>query len=228
MSAIAKSNGFASRDAVAGSGLQLVTETKFMQQYRTASAAHGGGSVIAVKNAAGQIEIFTTGTDGSVWNFYPDPASSTGFRSIRTGLTVSTGKPIAAGLNAMGFLVVFAVKGLTLNYAIESPQAGPARWGSVQEARLTPPSDATTIDRVLCYNIGRALYVGVLFQTVYGNARYWPLYCAIWGAVPTTCLCRSSAGIGHRRAHNPAAAGSLQPRYHGHLSADRQHQGMLY
>jgi hypothetical protein len=127
MSAIAKSNGFASRDAVAGSGLQLVTETKFMQQYRTASAAHGGGSVIAVKNAAGQIEIFTTGTDGSVWNFYPDPASSTGFRSIRTGLTVSTGKPIAAGLNAMGFLVVFAVKGLTLNYAIESPQAGPCR-----------------------------------------------------------------------------------------------------
>jgi integrase/recombinase XerD len=44
----------------------------------------------------------------------------------------------------------------------------------------------------------------------------------------TACLCRSSAGIGHRRAHNPAAAGSLQPRYHGHLSADRQHQGMLY
>jgi integrase/recombinase XerD len=39
---------------------------------------------------------------------------------------------------------------------------------------------------------------------------------------------RPSAGIGHRRAHNPVATGSLQPRYHRHLSAHRQYQGVLY
>ena len=39
---------------------------------------------------------------------------------------------------------------------------------------------------------------------------------------------RSSAGIGHRRAHDPAAAGSLQPGHHSHLSAHRQHQGVLH
>ena len=41
-------------------------------------------------------------------------------------------------------------------------------------------------------------------------------------------LCRASAGIGHRRAHDSTAAGSSQPGYHGHLSAHRHYQSVLY
>jgi integrase/recombinase XerD len=39
--------------------------------------------------------------------------------------------------------------------------------------------------------------------------------------LPTACVCSSSPGIRHRRAHHSASAWSSQPRYHGHLSAHR-------
>lgn len=178
------------QDSLEKNDLHFVTETKFMHQYRAATAAHGGGSIITVKNAAGQIEIFTTATDGTVWNFYPDPAISTGFQAIPTGLSVPVGKDasppvIAAGLNIMGFLVVFAVNNLDLNYVVGSPQAGTARWSKVQKADLSPPGDAKKISKILCYNIDRALYVGVLFRSFQSSQYFYPFDYAIWGTVAT-------------------------------------------
>jgi integrase/recombinase XerD len=41
-------------------------------------------------------------------------------------------------------------------------------------------------------------------------------------------ICRSSAGIRHRRAHHPAAAWSSQPGYYGQVSVPRRHQGLLH
>src|SRR5206468_6246556 len=47
-------------------------------------------------------------------------------------------------------------------------------------------------------------------------------------SLPAPRLCRSSVGIGHRRAHHPTAAWSSQPRYHGQVSLPRRYQGVLY
>ena len=39
--------------------VQLTVETRFMQNYRVASPVNGGGEVFAVRNGAGQVQVFT-------------------------------------------------------------------------------------------------------------------------------------------------------------------------
>ena len=58
--------GSSAVDADTVGGPSLLTETKFMQQYRIAAAAHGGGDVAAVRNGLGQVQVFTIGNDGAV------------------------------------------------------------------------------------------------------------------------------------------------------------------
>jgi hypothetical protein len=164
-------------------GPQLVTETKFMQQYRIASAAHGGGDIASVRNGAGQVEVFTVGTDGSVWNFYPDPSSDTGYSSVKTGLQASN---VAAGVDNDGNIVVFASSNVVLNYVVEVPgQTGAARWGSVQQASVPMPLSPIAIARVYTQEIGGQLYVGVLTQMQNAvSGKTYAFSYSVWDAAP--------------------------------------------
>ena len=56
--------------------------------------------------------MFTIGTDGAVWNFYPDPTSDTGYSSVQTGLVA---RAVAAGVDSSGRVVVFAANNVVLN-----------------------------------------------------------------------------------------------------------------
>lgn len=67
-----------------------------MQNYRIATAVNGGGEAVTVQNGAGQVEVFTTGSDSTVWNFYPDPTSDTGYSGVSTALQAGT---VAAGVD---------------------------------------------------------------------------------------------------------------------------------
>lgn len=66
-------------DAVAvPSGPQATDiQYKLSQSYRIATGVNAGTDVEAIANASSQIELFTVGSDGMVWNFYPDSASGT-------------------------------------------------------------------------------------------------------------------------------------------------------
>jgi hypothetical protein len=163
-------------------GAHLNTETKFMQQYRIAAAAHGGGDIVALRNGRGQVETFTVGTDGTVWNFYPDTNSDTGYSSVSTGLAA---KWVVAGLNAAGRIVLFAANNLVLNYVVETGQAGANRWGSVMTAQLSLPSTALAISGLYAQQIGGRLYVGALtrFQSASPGNSYALAY-ALWDDQP--------------------------------------------
>lgn len=144
-------------NAVGGStGFQLQTETKFMQQYRTGSAAHGGGDLASIEGKSG-VEAFSIGTDQTVWNFYPETSGETRTGAVSTGLPASK---VASGVDKSGKIVLFSANNLVLNYVIE--QSGSTRWGSVQTATLDLPQGAKQISEIYTAQIGGNLYVGVL------------------------------------------------------------------
>src|SRR3954469_6128466 len=96
---------------------QIAVDRKFMHDYRIASAVNGGGEITAVSNSSGQVELFTLGSDGTIWNFYPDPSSESGYQGVSTGMT---GGAIAAGVDSKGRVVVFASNALEVNYIYET------------------------------------------------------------------------------------------------------------
>lgn len=156
---LVKARGVATHQQT-GSGPQLVTETKFMQQYRVGAAVHGGGQILAVRNADGDVEVFSVATDGTVWNFYPDPSSGTGYGSVSTGLTAQA---IAVDLDANGSLVVFGSFNQTILYVRETGIQG-ARWGSVQVAQLPLPLSPITVAGIYTHRIAGKLYVAALTE----------------------------------------------------------------
>ncbi len=116
-----------------------LVETKFMQNYRVAAAVHGGGDIVAVANGNGQVEVFTVGTSGKVWNFYPDSTSPTGYSKATTGLTAAV---LAAGTDKQGRIVLFAATGTELSYVYEINQPT-ARWSPVAPIQI--PLDGSSV-----------------------------------------------------------------------------------
>jgi hypothetical protein len=144
---------------------QLGIETKFMQSFRVATAVSGGSEVVSVRNGNGEVELFTTGTDGTIWNFYPDPTSDTGYNGVSTGLTAAT---IAVGVDSSGKIVVFAATGLTLTYIVENDDPI-NRWSPPQTITVPQPSNPVAIAKLFAAEISGALYVAVL--TKYNSSQ---------------------------------------------------------
>lgn len=137
---------------------QITVETKFNQGYRTASAVNGGGEIVSVCNRSGQVELFTLGTDGNIWNFYPDPTSDTGYTGVCTALASST---FAATVDNSGNIVVFGAIGLQLFYVTEINSKG-ARWSAPANVPLPGVNNGIAISKIVTERIGQAIYVGVL------------------------------------------------------------------
>jgi hypothetical protein len=141
-------------------GPQLSVETKFMQNFRVAAAVSGGSEVVAIRNGQGQVQIFTTGTDNTVWNFYPDPNSDTGYRGVSTGLSAGT---VSAGVDSSGRIILFAPIGLQLQYIYETGNPG-SPWSAPQSVSVPQPAGAIKIAAVMAAEKGGNLYVAVLTQ----------------------------------------------------------------
>lgn len=161
-----------------GHGPQLVTETKLMQQYRVGSAVHAGGQVASVRNRAGDVEIFTIGTDGRIWNFYPDQTSETGYRSVQLDIAAQC---VAADIDDNGHVVVFGSSGLTLYYATETGMRGDGRWGPTKTATLPLPPSPLAIAGIMTKVIDGKLYAGVLTSCKSAVGKTFRLsYCCTW------------------------------------------------
>lgn len=156
----------------------VVPESRFMQNYRIASAVHGGSSASAIMNGNGDVELFTSGTDTLVWNIYPDPASATASSSTQTGLA---GEVIATGLTPSGNIVVFVAQGTNLLYTVEQPQSK-NRWSPAKMIDVPLPSKARRIAKISTAQIGNKLYIGVLVEA---DASVGIIYNLSWGVWDT-------------------------------------------
>lgn len=152
-------------DPYVGPGVAM--ETKLMKQYRLGSPVHAGLQGAAVRNKDGQVELFTIGTDGTVWNFAPEKNSSTAYRLVDTKLK---GDFIAAGVDHGGSIVILAGAKTGVSYVVKFH--GKEKWSPVTAASL-PPADWPTGSpgegkpslirpkRIYTSTVGGQLYVGV-------------------------------------------------------------------
>ena len=164
------------------SGTGITVETKLMHQYRLASPVHPERQGAAVCNKAGQVELFTAGSDGTVWNFYPDPTSDTGYRQVPTGLT---GRVVAAGADKDGNIVVFTGSKGAVDYVSKKP--GDTIWSNVNSATLpVQRREFPPVYKVLEIHVRTFdgdLYVAVIGSQTSGSQ---PTYVALsnWTATP--------------------------------------------
>ena len=83
----------------------VTAASKLTESYRITSQVDGGKQLAAIANPKLGVELFTIGNDGTIWNFYPDPNSDTGYSSCDTGLK---GTMLAVGLDANGRINLFS------------------------------------------------------------------------------------------------------------------------
>lgn len=138
--------------------LQMTVQTRFQQNYRIASAVNAGSDTIAIRNGRGAVELFTVGSDNTVWNFYPDPASDTGYSGVSTGLASGT---MGAGVDANGNIVLFTSQGTQLQYVVESPN-GTTRWGQPAPIDVPQMPGSQRIAALFTREIAGQLYVAAL------------------------------------------------------------------
>lgn len=97
------------------SSIQNATiNTKLMQNYRLASKISPNG-ICGIINEDGNIELFTIGSDNSVWNIYSDPYSDTGYNIQWTEFSGGS-VAIASGRDNDGRMIVFSAIGNYLFY----------------------------------------------------------------------------------------------------------------
>ncbi len=153
----------------------VLTETKYMQQYRLRSELYGSyADIVAVCNASEEMEFFIT-YSGKVWNYYPNPsqAAKYGVTELKFNLGNGIRAPIrlAVDTDAQGKVIVFAAHANHLQCIHETSEAGAKRWGEASDIPLfkksndsEPPSASKTISDLYTRNIDNALYIGVLVE----------------------------------------------------------------
>jgi len=162
--------------------VKLEVETALTHSYRVASAVNAGGTIEAVRNAAGDVELFTLGTDSTIWNFYPDPTSASGYRGVSTGIHATT---FDVGRDAQGAVTLFFADGKSLSYVTEAPKQS-ARWPKAKPIGYSAPPDTVRIARVLVRRIDNRLYVAALAEYVAVPKHLYELRYAIWDAPQST------------------------------------------
>jgi hypothetical protein len=126
-------------------GPHLSVETKFMQNYRVATPVHAGGEIAAIANGNGQVELFTIGSDGTVWNIYPDPSSQTGYNSVSMGFKAEI---MAVATSSKGQILLFTAHGMQISYVQETGEPN-ARWSPSKQFTLTPNSGSAIPPKIL-------------------------------------------------------------------------------
>lgn len=169
----------------------VVPESRFMQNYRIASAVHGGSSASAIMNGQGNVELFTSATDTLIWNIYPDPNSETASTSTQTGLA---GEVIATGLTPSGNIVLFVAQGTNLLYTVEQPQSA-TRWSPAKMIDVPLPSRAQRIAKISTAQVGNKLYIGVLVEAAGSVGIIYNLSWGVWDSKAPTALNRTTVQL---------------------------------
>src|SRR5262245_32340461 len=94
----------------------LVSAT-LMQQYRMEAPVSATGEVQSVLDGAGNLAVFTNGTNNRIYANRSTPGSDTGWTQSDTGLQSSQ---FAAGLDANGRLVVVIPSGQGVTFVEEN------------------------------------------------------------------------------------------------------------
>lgn len=157
--------------------LQLTPQTRFQENYRIATAVNAGSDVVALRNGRGDVELFTVGSDNTLWNFYPDPGSDTGYSGVSTGLQSGA---MSAGVDVSGNIVLFTAINLQLWYVVETIGAGSSRWSAPVRLDVPQPSGATTIAALRTRQIAGRLYVAVLTKLANAGGAVYNLAYSIW------------------------------------------------
>lgn len=148
----------------------FTVQSKFMQNYRVASAVDAGSEVVAIQNAAGQIDLFSIGTAHDIHNFYPDPTSDTGYSSVSTGLSGTT---LAVGQDNLGKLIVFAGSGTQVN-SVKELDGGSQRWSAPATLTVPTPRPAITVASLFTVQVAGDLYLAALTRVQ--SASPGPIY----------------------------------------------------
>lgn len=151
-------------------------ETQLMHSYRVSSPVDAGSVVAAVANGAGDVEVFSLGSDGTIWNWYPDSTSSSGYSGVSLKLEAST---FAVGRTSDGKVVVFYASVKQLRYVVETPGAA-ARWSAPRTVTYPPVPEATRIGAIYIDDIGDELYIGVLVEYLSLGRTLYKLEWATW------------------------------------------------
>src|SRR5271166_5835026 len=84
---------------------RLLVGSKLMQNYRVAKPVGGEAQVATTLDESGALQIFTVGTNGSVYNVYQDSRSDTGW-SLRDTRFPGKAKLLAVGKARDGVLTL--------------------------------------------------------------------------------------------------------------------------
>ncbi len=159
---------------------QISAECKFMQNYRITAPVNGGPEVLAIRNKHDAIELFTIGTGGDVYTFWPDAESETGYGQA----PVITGKKIshlAGAADGSGNIVLFASAGTGNEIYSLTETSDPAnRWA--QPVLIGGVKGPAT--DLVARNIGGTIWLLVMQKT---SSAYEPAILR-WAAGNNTML----------------------------------------
>ncbi len=139
----------------------VTVETKFMQNFRVATAVNPGAGLASIRNGSGDTEFFSIGTDQAVHNYYVDPHSDTGYATMPIGVFAST---IGVTVNAGGAVVVFGASATTLTMVTEQPGQA-QRWSAPVQLQVPMPLNPRLIARLYTATDGATSHLALLIQT---------------------------------------------------------------
>ena len=186
----------------------VAVESKFMQNFRVATAVNPGAGLASSRNGSGDTEFFSIGTDQAVHHYCADPASDTGYSSMPIGVFADT---IGVTLDAAGAIVVFAACATTLTMVTEQPGQA-QRWSPPVQLQVPMPLNPRLIAGLYTATDGSTCYLALLIQTQSSaaGAAYQLVLATMAGAQPPVFV---NTGL---------TFGSLNCAWMGHTAATMQ------
>ncbi|MDD5036759.1 MAG: hypothetical protein PHE55_18680, partial [Methylococcaceae bacterium] len=115
---------------------QISFRSRLMQNYRLALPVSGKSGLATCPTAGQDIELYSIGTNGAIYNIYRDPNSDTGWSATNLKFSISPNVPghaayVTAALNPDGSTTVWAVdsSNAQIVYYLQGGSSGsPDRW----------------------------------------------------------------------------------------------------
>ncbi|MEK8029531.1 hypothetical protein AACH06_01745 [Ideonella sp. DXS29W] len=129
-----------------------------------------GAGLGATRNAAGEVEFFSIGSDQALYNYLADTAADTGYVATPVGVFAQCA---AVAADASGAILIFAAEGTRLTMVTE--QLGHAqRWSAPLAMRWPLPPGARHIAALHTAQAGDTCYLAMLVETdsLAGPAAY--------------------------------------------------------
>jgi hypothetical protein len=162
-------------------GPQLAVTSQLMTDYRLARAVSAIGAVALAPTGGGQVEVFSVGSDGHVYNVYPDGGSDTGW-SV-TDLDLGGRANFVAAVRDADVTSVYALDTSNTLWVIDS-----RRWG--QGWRQVPNPPQASIEQIMAFPApqGAESFLGAMCFTRYPSRESYSFYLfrdGAWQSLPS-------------------------------------------